>query len=84
MKTYAIICLCLFVSLTGCTVVRLGEVGLKRTLGKIRPQPLTVSGDALPAMARSGIPHCGSLRGYQPQPAAGLVFGCGFDRSGVR
>ncbi len=40
MKTHAIICLCLILSLTGCTVVRQGEVGVKRTLGKIRPQPL--------------------------------------------
>ena len=40
MKTHAILSFCLILSLTGCTVVRQGEVGVKRSLGKIRPQPL--------------------------------------------
>jgi regulator of protease activity HflC (stomatin/prohibitin superfamily) len=40
MKTHVIFSVCLLLSLTGCTVVRQGEVGVKRTLGKIGPQPL--------------------------------------------
>jgi regulator of protease activity HflC (stomatin/prohibitin superfamily) len=40
MKTTMFAGACLLLSLTGCTVVRQGEVGVKRTLGKINAKPL--------------------------------------------
>jgi prohibitin 1 len=40
MKAITIIGLFFFIISSGCTVVRQGEVGVKRTLGKIKPAPL--------------------------------------------
>jgi regulator of protease activity HflC (stomatin/prohibitin superfamily) len=40
-QAFALLALTTTLALSSCAVVRQGEVGVKRTLGKIKPQPLT-------------------------------------------